>query len=76
MDRYRTKEANLGPVRFRRLKKFVLLHIVPQPRKDGQSGSKPACTQQSLSPILRAMIDVQDFDGVWFDRINHNVGER
>ena len=29
-----------------------------------------------LSPILRTVIDVQDFDGFSFHRVDHDVGER
>jgi len=28
------------------------------------------------APVLRTVIDVQDFDGFSFHRVDHNVGER
>ena len=56
--------------------------MCPLRRKGKRKTSQPAAARMrpaieaGLSPILRPVMDVQDFDGSSLHRIDHDIGER
>jgi hypothetical protein len=53
------------------------VRVLKLPKSDTErTAPSRACLVGRSSPILRTVMNVQDFDGVGFHRVDHDVGER